>query len=64
MAAGGWVALRELGVGAARADAGGVAVGVPPLMVGQLGAPYTDIAALAWLAVAAGWPRRRGAGRA
>ncbi|HEU0317633.1 MAG TPA: hypothetical protein VFR49_09915, partial [Solirubrobacteraceae bacterium] len=53
VAAGGWVALRELGVGPTVRAAAVVAVGVPPLMVGQLGAPYTDIAALAWLCVAA-----------
>ncbi len=54
VAAGGWVALRELGVAPPERALAVIAVGVPPLMVGQLGAPYTDIAALAWLAVAAG----------
>ncbi len=53
VAAGGWVALRELGVGPTVRAAAVVAVCVPPLMVGQLGAPYTDVAALAWLCVAA-----------
>ncbi len=51
---GAWVALRELGVGTLERGLAVVALAVPPLMIGQLGAPYTDIAALAWLAVAAG----------
>jgi hypothetical protein len=54
VALGGWVALRELGVPAGVRAAAVIAVCVPPLMIGQLGAPYTDIAALAWLCVAAG----------
>ncbi len=53
IAAGGWVALRELGVEPTVRALAVIAVCVPPLMVGQLGAPYTDIAALAWLCVAA-----------
>ncbi|MEA2301437.1 MAG: hypothetical protein QOE44_1972 [Solirubrobacteraceae bacterium] len=51
---GGWVALRELGVDPFERVLAVIAVCVPPLMVGQLGAPYTDIAALAWLAIAGG----------
>ncbi len=54
VAVGGWVALRELGVGAGVRALAVIAVCVPPLSVGQLGAPYTDVAALAWLSVAAG----------
>jgi hypothetical protein len=51
---GAWVALRELGVAPLERGLAVVALAVPPLMIGQLGAPYTDIAALAWLALAAG----------
>lgn len=54
VAAGAWVTLRELGVATLERGLAVVALGVPPLIVGQLGAPYTDIAALAWLAVTAG----------
>ncbi|MGI8802689.1 MAG: hypothetical protein ACR2KV_11035 [Solirubrobacteraceae bacterium] len=50
---GGWVTLRELGVAPPERGLAVAAVGLPPLTIGQLGAPYTDIAALAWLAVAA-----------
>ncbi len=54
VAIGGWVTLRELGAGPAERALAMIAVSVSPLMIGQLGAPYTDIAALAWLAVTAG----------
>ncbi|MGI8802690.1 MAG: hypothetical protein ACR2KV_11040 [Solirubrobacteraceae bacterium] len=54
MLAGAWLALRELAVAVGvRALAVG-AVAVLPLVVFGLGGPTTDIAATAWLAVAAG----------
>jgi hypothetical protein len=54
LAAGGWVTLRELGVPVAERLLAVAAVCAMPLAVFGLGGPTTDLAATAWLAVAAG----------
>ncbi len=54
LVAGGWLALRELGVPAREGVLGTAAVAVLPLAVFGLGGPTTDLAATAWLAVCAG----------
>jgi hypothetical protein len=53
LATGAWVALRNLGVLVVERTLAVVAICVLPLVVAQLCGPDTDIAALAWLAVAA-----------
>jgi hypothetical protein len=54
LAAGAWLALRELDVPGRERTLAVAAVCVLPLAVFGLGGPTTDIAATAWLAVAAG----------
>jgi hypothetical protein len=53
LATAGWVGLRRLGVAAGVTALAIVAVAVAPPLVGGLNAPKNDLAALAWLAVAA-----------
>ncbi len=54
LAGGAWLALRELGVAAPERALAVAAVCVMPLVVFGLGGPTTDLAATAWLAIAAG----------